>query len=101
MPGSIVLAESGRLRAGVVTQRHASAVEEYAADELRRHLCQMVGAGTLVTPGTVVPPGSMFLGAPGKVKRMLSAHEQASLRESAAHYVEISAHYRAEGWGKR
>src|SRR5512142_404417 len=61
----------------------------------------LIGAGALVTPGTVVPPGTMFLGAPGKVKRPLSAHEQASLRESAAHYVEISAQYRAEGWGKR
>ncbi len=61
----------------------------------------LVGAGTLVTPGTVVPPGTMFLGAPGKVKRALSAEEQASLRASAAHYVEISAQYRAEGWGNR
>lgn len=61
----------------------------------------LVGAGTLVTPGTVVPPGTMFLGAPGKVKRPLTDAERAGLRASAAHYVEISARYRAEGWGKR
>lgn len=61
----------------------------------------LVGAGALVTSGTVVPPGTMFLGSPGKVKRQLTGEEQAGLRSSAAHYVEISARYRAEGWGKR
>jgi carbonic anhydrase/acetyltransferase-like protein (isoleucine patch superfamily) len=60
-----------------------------------------VGAGALVTPGTVVPPGAMFLGAPAKAKRQLSDEERAGLRASAAHYVEISAQYRAEGWGRR
>jgi carbonic anhydrase/acetyltransferase-like protein (isoleucine patch superfamily) len=61
----------------------------------------MVGAGTLVTPGTVVPPGTLFLGAPGRVKRALTAEEQAGLRASAATYVELSARYRADGWGSR
>ena len=60
-----------------------------------------VGAGALVTPGTVVPPGTMFLGSPGKVKRQLTDEEQAGLKASAAHYVEISASYQAEGWGRR
>ncbi len=60
-----------------------------------------VGAGALVTPGTVVPPGTMFLGAPGRVKRALTPEELAGLRASAAHYVEIAAQYRADGWGKR
>jgi carbonic anhydrase/acetyltransferase-like protein (isoleucine patch superfamily) len=61
----------------------------------------LVGAGALVTPGTVVPPGTMFLGSPGKVKRQLTDEEQAGLKASAAHYVEISASYQAEGWGRR
>ncbi|HYD43259.1 MAG TPA: gamma carbonic anhydrase family protein [Anaeromyxobacter sp.] len=60
-----------------------------------------VGAGALVTPGTVVPPGTMFLGAPGRVKRPLTPEELAGLRASAAHYVEVAAQYRADGWGKR
>lgn len=60
-----------------------------------------VGAGALVTPGTVVPPGTLYLGAPAKLKRPLGPAEKAGLLESAAHYVEVSAQYRAEGWGKR
>ena len=61
----------------------------------------LVGAGALVTPGTVVPPGSMFLGSPARAKRPLTDEERAALRETAAHYVELAARYRAEGWGKR
>ncbi len=60
----------------------------------------MVGAGALVTPGTVVPPGTLVLGAPARVRRQLGEEEKAGLLESAAHYVELAARYRAEGWGK-
>jgi carbonic anhydrase/acetyltransferase-like protein (isoleucine patch superfamily) len=59
----------------------------------------MVGAGALVTPGTVVPPGSLALGSPARVRRQLTEEERAGLRETAAHYVELAARYRAEGWG--
>lgn len=59
----------------------------------------MVGAGALVTPGTVVPPGTLMLGSPARVRRPLTEDEKAGLRESAAHYVELAARYRAEGWG--
>lgn len=61
----------------------------------------MVGAGALVTPGTVVPPGTLALGTPARVRRQLTDEEKAGLRESAAHYVELAARYRAEGWGYR
>ena len=61
----------------------------------------LVGAGALVPPGAVVPPGALALGSPARVVRQLSEEERASLRASAARYVELSARYRAEGWGKR
>ena len=46
-----------------------------------------IAAGTLLTPGTVVPTGSMVMGAPGKVKRALTPEELEGLRVSAAGYV--------------
>jgi carbonic anhydrase/acetyltransferase-like protein (isoleucine patch superfamily) len=46
-----------------------------------------IAAGTLLTPGTVVPAGSMVMGAPGKVKRALTSEERAGLLASAAGYV--------------
>jgi carbonic anhydrase/acetyltransferase-like protein (isoleucine patch superfamily) len=46
-----------------------------------------VAAGTLLTPGSRVPAGSMVMGAPGKVKRMLTPEERKGLLASAAGYV--------------
>ncbi len=48
----------------------------------------LIGANALVTEGTEIPDGSMVLGAPAKIKRVLSEDEQAALRLSASHYVE-------------
>lgn len=47
----------------------------------------IIGAGALVTPRTVIPPGSMAVGSPAKVKRQLTEEEIHSIRESASHYV--------------
>jgi gamma-carbonic anhydrase len=47
----------------------------------------IIGAGTLITPNTVIPSGSMVVGAPGKVKRKLKDNEILSIRDSADHYV--------------
>jgi carbonic anhydrase/acetyltransferase-like protein (isoleucine patch superfamily) len=46
-----------------------------------------IAAGTLLTPGTHVPSGSMVMGSPGKVKRPLTEVERASLVPHAAGYV--------------
>jgi gamma-carbonic anhydrase len=61
----------------------------------------LVAAGALVPPGAVVPPGALVMGSPARVARQLTGEERAHLVESAAHYVELSARYRAEGWGER
>ena len=36
----------------------------------------IIGAGALVTPGTKIPPGSMALGSPARVKRPLTEEER-------------------------
>jgi len=46
-----------------------------------------VAAGTLLTPGTRIPSGSMVMGSPGKVKRALTDSERQGLIASAAGYV--------------
>ncbi len=46
-----------------------------------------IAAGTLLTPGTHVPSGSMVMGSPGKVRRLLTDAERAGLLTSAAGYV--------------
>jgi carbonic anhydrase/acetyltransferase-like protein (isoleucine patch superfamily) len=59
----------------------------------------LIGAKALVTQGMKVPPGSLVLGAPGKVVRQLSAEERAGLRTWATKYVENAAFYREHGLG--
>ncbi len=53
----------------------------------------VVGAGALVTEQTVVPPKSLILGAPAKVKRTLREKELAWIRESAQNYVCYARQY--------
>lgn len=54
----------------------------------------IVGAGALVTEGTTIPPGSLALGSPARVKRALSAEERQNILASAQHYVELARAYR-------
>ncbi|EDY84019.1 Bacterial transferase hexapeptide repeat protein [Verrucomicrobiia bacterium DG1235] len=51
----------------------------------------IIGAGALVTPRTQIPPGSMVMGAPAKVKRALTQEEQAKIKSWADKYVKVSA----------
>ncbi len=59
----------------------------------------IVAAGTLVPERTEVPPGSLFMGHPGKFRRALTVEDQRSIDEYAARYVEYKETYKAEGAG--
>jgi carbonic anhydrase/acetyltransferase-like protein (isoleucine patch superfamily) len=52
----------------------------------------LIGAHALITPGTKIPAGSMVLGSPGKVVRVLKPEERAKLKYWADKYVENSAY---------
>lgn len=60
----------------------------------------LIGAKALVTQGMKVPPGSLVLGAPGKVVRQLAAEERAGLKHWAEKYVANSSFYRRHGLGQ-
>ena len=55
----------------------------------------LVAAGSLLTPGTIIPPESLVMGSPGKVKRILTETEIENIRRSAARYVELAAIYKS------
>ncbi len=50
----------------------------------------LIAAGTVVTPRTKIPAGSMVMGTPGKVVRQLSPDERAGLRAWAEKYVHVA-----------
>jgi carbonic anhydrase/acetyltransferase-like protein (isoleucine patch superfamily) len=54
----------------------------------------IVAAGAVVTERKVFPDGSLILGAPAKVVRMLSQEEIARSRLSAEHYVQRGAYFK-------
>ena len=56
----------------------------------------LIGAGALVTEHTKIPPGSLVIGAPARVKRPLRETELAWLKESSQNYVQYARHYMTE-----
>jgi carbonic anhydrase/acetyltransferase-like protein (isoleucine patch superfamily) len=56
----------------------------------------IVAAGTLIPEGMSVPPGSLVMGVPGKVRRAISAEERQGLRRYADNYYEYKETYLAE-----
>lgn len=57
----------------------------------------IIGARALVTQGMQVPAGSLVLGVPGKVVRVLSMQERASIRRLAEKYIATAAFYQSRG----
>ncbi len=56
----------------------------------------IIGAGALVTEHTKIPPGSLVIGAPARVKRPLRDTEITWLKESAQNYVRYARSYMTE-----
>jgi len=54
----------------------------------------LVGAGALVTEGKEFPDGSMILGSPARVVKVLSPEQIEGLRRSAQHYIDDSRRFR-------
>jgi len=57
------------------------------------HHC-IIGAHALITENTIIPDGSLVVGAPGKIIRELSPAHQSKLEATAAHYVRNGERYR-------
>ncbi|MEM7601627.1 MAG: gamma carbonic anhydrase family protein [Verrucomicrobiota bacterium] len=54
----------------------------------------IVAAGTLVTKGFEAPEGSLVMGSPGRVIRVLGESEQQGIRHWAEKYIQVSREHR-------
>lgn len=54
----------------------------------------IIGANALVTTGMKIPPGSLVLGSPAKIRRELTLDEQKYIARWAWSYVETAKQYR-------
>src|SRR5215831_885775 len=55
----------------------------------------IIAAGTLLVEGANIPPRSLVMGSPGKVKRTLSDDEVADIQQYADRYVSYRLDYQA------
>ncbi len=62
-------------------------------DEVTIGRDSIIGARSLLTPGTRIPPRSLVTGSPGRVVRELKDEEVATIRKFAEHYLRYSAIY--------
>src|SRR5258706_15478091 len=62
-------------------------------DDVRIGAQSLVAAGSLLSAGTILPPRSLVMGMPARVKRPLAEGEVAGLARYWQNYVEYSAHY--------
>jgi carbonic anhydrase/acetyltransferase-like protein (isoleucine patch superfamily) len=53
----------------------------------------IIGAGTLVTQGKVIPSGSLAFGNPVKIVRRLTDEEMQSITDNASSYVNEAKEY--------
>ena len=65
-------------------------------DDVRVGSQSLIAAGCLLTPGTIIPPRSLVMGAPAKVKRSLTDEEVASLDLFWQNYVTYSRKYKKQ-----
>jgi carbonic anhydrase/acetyltransferase-like protein (isoleucine patch superfamily) len=56
----------------------------------------IVAAGALVVENTVVPPHTLYLGVPARLKRQLTEADRNSIDLHASHYVQYAERYREE-----
>ena len=56
----------------------------------------LVAAGSLLTPNTIIPPRSLVMGSPAKVKRELSDDEVKDLERFWRNYVSLSRVYQSQ-----
>jgi carbonic anhydrase/acetyltransferase-like protein (isoleucine patch superfamily) len=56
----------------------------------------IIAAGTLILERTIIPPASLVVGSPGKVKRTLNPIDQAAIDRYAERYVSYKNTYKEE-----
>jgi carbonic anhydrase/acetyltransferase-like protein (isoleucine patch superfamily) len=95
----VTVGHSVTLHGCYVEQGALIGIGSIVLDDARIGALSIVAAGSLVSPGTVVPPRSLVMGIPAKVKRELTETEVDQLSIFWKNYVEYTRAYLAERSG--
>lgn len=93
--GHRVLLHGCRVKSGALIGMGAILLDDVVVEERA-----FVAAGSVVSPGTIVPSGKLARGIPARVVRDLTEEELKGLEEAASHYCEIKDDYRRQGGGQ-
>ncbi len=80
---------------------HACTIKDFALigmgtvilDDVEVGEYSIIGAGSLVTKGTKIPPGSLAFGRPAKVVSQVTEEDRERNRFSSRHYVNLAKSY--------
>lgn len=86
--GHLALIHGARLGNHVLAGMHCTVLNEASIGDF----C-IIGANSLITAGTIIPPYSMVLGSPGKVMKQLDDRAIEAIKKNAQVYVELAAEY--------
>jgi len=92
----VTIGHSVTLHGCYVERKSLIGIGSIVLDDVRVGHESLVAAGSLVSPGTIIPPRSLVMGVPARVKRPLTDEEVASLDRFWQNYVEYSAVYLRE-----
>jgi carbonic anhydrase/acetyltransferase-like protein (isoleucine patch superfamily) len=103
-PGPFALHIGNRVTAGHLVMLHGCTVEDdcligigaVVLNGARIGQGSVIAAGAVVPEGADIPPLSMVMGVPAKVKRSVTEEERERFRRNAEHYVEAARIYREE-----
>lgn len=104
-PGGFPLVIGSRVTVGHGAILHACTIEDLVLVGMGATIMDgahvpsrtMIGAGSLVAPGKVLEGGYLYIGAPARRARRLTASELKWLEASADHYAELKERYRRIG----
>ena len=80
----------------------ASLGQKSLVEALGTFILTFIGAGSIIAAGTLIPektivePGSLWMGSPGKFRRKLNEKDQESIMRYANNYLGYKESYLAE-----
>ena len=90
----VTIGHSVTLHGCYIEQGSLIGIGSIVLDDVRVGAQSLVAAGSLLTPETIIPPRSLVMGAPAKVKRPLTDDEVGSLNLFWQNYVQFVKKYR-------
>src|ERR1700693_2188249 len=95
-PCTVIRGDVNYIRIGARTNIQDASVLHVMRDEYPLILGDDETAGPLILERTEIPPNSLVVGHPGKIKRTLTPIDQAAIDEYAKRYVAYKNIYREE-----